>query len=80
VIVVVKGTGTRTVYLPADGVDMELLGGETFNIKDGDGTASSGNIAIHANGSTLDGQASGVLDTNYENRTVVYNGLEWNNI
>mgnify|MGYP001589018703 CR=1 FL=1 len=74
--VVVKGVGTRTVRLPADA---EM--GQVYWVKDGDGTASSGNIAISPlGGKLLDGQASGVLDTNYESRTVIYNGTQWSNI
>jgi hypothetical protein len=74
-VITVLGTGTRTIKLPASPAKSLK-----FDIKDGDGTASSGNIAIHGNGKNIDGQASGVLDTNYESRTVIYNGTQWNNI
>lgn len=73
--IVIRGTGTRTIKLPSSPTN-----GVKYDIKDGDGTASSGNIAINGNGKTIDGSISGVLDTNYESRTVIYNGTQWNNI
>ena len=75
-VIAVGGTGTRTIKLPAN--PSKSL---RYDIKDADGTASSGNIAILPLGSKLiDGAASGVLDTNYESRTVIYNGTQWSNI
>lgn len=73
--IIVMGTAWRLINLPAS-----PSAGQIYDIKDGDGTASSGTIVINGNGKTIDGATSGSLDTNYDARTVVYNGTQWNNI
>lgn len=73
-VVVVKGDGARTVQLPST----SFVAGTIFDIKDGDGTASSGNITVDGNGSNIDGSSTFALDVNYASYTFVYNGTEWN--
>lgn len=72
-VIIVKGSNTREVNLPS-GASLGLI----YDIKDGDGTASSGNITVDGNGATIDGEASFALDVNYASYTFVYNGTEWN--
>lgn len=73
-VIVVKGTGPRTVNLQP----LNLWPGCIFDIKDGDGTASSGNITVDGNGANIDGSSTFTLDINYASYTFVYNGTEWN--
>lgn len=73
-VIIVKGTGPRTVNLQAT----DLYPGYIVDIKDGDGTASSGNITVAGNGNNIDGTSSFALDVNYASYTFVYNGTEWN--
>ena len=51
--------------------------GDTYIIKDANGSAATNNITINGNGHNLDGFATFVLTTNYENITVIYNGSTW---
>jgi hypothetical protein len=59
-----------TITLPAGTL------GKAFIIKDSVGDSSTNNITIV--GSTIDGQASYVLKTDWSSIGVVYNGIEWN--
>lgn len=62
-----------TVNLPASPTS-----GDTYTIKDANGSAGQNNIAIMGNGNTIDGSTPGiVITTNYTNATVIYNGTTW---
>lgn len=51
--------------------------GDTFIIKDANGSAATHNITINGNGHNIDGSTTFVLSTNYENITVIYNSSTW---
>lgn len=72
-VIVVKGSDVRELSLPS-GTSLGLI----YDIKDGDGTASSGNITVQGNGANIDGESSFAIDTNYASYTFVFNGTEWN--
>lgn len=59
-----------TITLPA------AAEGKSFIIKDSVGDSSTNNITII--GSTIDGQASYVINNDWSSITLVYNGIEWN--
>lgn len=75
VLIINKGTGSATtVNLPASPAT-----GLTYVIKDGKGDAHTNNITIDpAGATTIDGEATFVLNGNYVAVSVVYNGTEWN--
>ena len=52
--------------------------GKVFIIKDSVGDATTNNIIIQTTGSTIDGQASYVLDSDWASIGLIYNGIEWN--
>lgn len=65
--------GTCTVNLPASPTI-----GDTYTIKDANGSAGSFNITINGNGTNIDGGlASIVVMTNFTQATFVYNGTTW---
>jgi hypothetical protein len=76
------GTGTMstggtvnalfTVNLPASPTS-----GDTYTVKDANGSAGQNNIAIIGNGNNIDGSAGIVITTNYTNATFIYNGTSW---
>lgn len=72
-VIVVKGSNARELSLPS-GTSLGLI----YDIKDGDGTASSGNITVQGNGANIDGASSFAIDVNYASYTFIYNGTEWN--
>lgn len=65
-------TSLFTVNLPASPAN-----GDTYTIKDANGSAGSNNILINGNGHNIDGSANLLVMTNYTNTTVVYNGTTW---
>jgi hypothetical protein len=74
IIVVNKTSGAATAAnLPSSPVT-----GTTFIIKDGKGDAGTNNITITPAAGTIDGAATHVMNSNYESKTVFYNGTEWN--
>ena len=64
--------GSTTITLPAGTL------GKTFIIKDAVGDANTNPITVVTTGSTIDGQASYILDTDWGSISLVYNGIEWN--
>lgn len=52
--------------------------GKVYVVKDCDGDASTNNITVTATGSTIDGAASAVINTNFGSLNFVFNGNEWN--
>lgn len=53
------------------------LVGETFDIKDGRGSAASHNIIVSGNGQMIDGTSNYIIAVNYECVTVCWDGGEW---
>lgn len=51
--------------------------GDTYNIKDANGSAAAFNITVQGNGNNIDVGATFVLTANYSSITVVYNGSKW---
>lgn len=51
--------------------------GKVYVVKDVSGQAFSSNITVVAPGSSIDGQPSYLLNTDYGSITLVYNGTEW---
>ena len=52
--------------------------GDTYTIKDGNGTAGFGNITINGNGVNIDGGfANIILMTSFTQATFIYNGSTW---
>lgn len=47
-------------------------------VKDGAGNAASYNITLDGNGKNIDGQATQILNVDYEALEIIYNGTEWN--
>jgi hypothetical protein len=74
IVIVNKGTGAATAAnLPATPAT-----GTRFIIKDGKGDAATNNITITPAAGTIDGAGTIVMNANYQSKTVVYNGTEWN--
>ena len=68
------------VNVPRSSIVLSSLGvcsGKVYIIKDVSGSALTNNITVTAPGSTIDGQASYILNTDYGSITLVYNGTEW---
>ncbi len=65
-------TGAASVVLPVSVI------GKVYIVKDCDGDAATNNITITATGTTIDGSANAVLNTNYGSMSLVFNGTEWN--
>lgn len=61
-----------TINLPAGPV-----AGDTYTIKDANGSASSFNITVQGNGSNIDAASSSVISSNYGVLRIVYNGSKW---
>ena len=51
--------------------------GKVYIIKDTSGQAFTSNITVSAPGTTIDGQPSYLLNTDYGSITLVFNGTEW---
>lgn len=76
------GTGTMstggavsslfTVNLPAAPAT-----GDTYTIKDSNGSAGNNNILINGNGKNIDGSATLLVMTNFTQVNLVYNGTSW---
>ena len=64
--------GPASIILPTSVV------GKVYVVKDCDGDANTNNITVTATGSTIDGAASAVINTNYGSLNFVFNGTEWN--
>jgi hypothetical protein len=64
--------GPASIILPTSVV------GKIYVVKDCDGDANTNNITVTATGSTIDGAASAVINTNYGSLNFVFNGTEWN--
>lgn len=64
--------GATTVTLPAGTL------GKIFIIKDSAGDALANPITVVATASTLDGEASYVINTPWGSIGLIYNGIEWN--
>ena len=63
--------GPATIRLPTSVV------GKVYVVKDCDGDAAINPITITAIGSTIDGSASAIINTNYGSLSFVFNGSEW---
>lgn len=61
-----------TVNLPTGPV-----AGDTYTIKDANGSAASFNITVQGNGANIDAASSSVISSNYGVLRVVYNGSKW---
>ena len=64
--------GTTTITLPAGTT------GKIFIIKDSQGDALANPITVVATASTLDGEASYIIDSPWGSIGLIYNGIEWN--
>ena len=64
--------GSATITLPAGTL------GKVFVVKDSVGDATTNPITIQATGSTIDGLATYVLDSDWASIGLIYNGIEWN--
>lgn len=66
-------TSLFTVNLPATPTT-----GDTYTIKDANGSAGANNIAIFGNGTNIDGGVTNiVISTNFTQANFVYNGTTW---
>jgi hypothetical protein len=63
---------TVTITLPVGVV------GKCYVVKDSVGDASTNPITVTTTGSTIDGEASYVLDSDWSSIGLIYNGIEWN--
>jgi hypothetical protein len=52
--------------------------GSEVVIKDGKGDAATNNITISPAAGNIDGAATLVMNVNYQSKTLVYNGTQWN--
>ena len=68
----VSTASPRTINLPASPVR-----GRKLIIMDGTGSAATNNITISGNGKNINGSASLVISTNYQAKTLIYNGTRW---
>lgn len=64
--------GSVTITLPAGTV------GKVYVVKDAVGDANTNPITVVTTGSSIDGQPSYVLDTDWGSISLIYNGIEWN--
>ncbi len=64
--------GSCTITLPVGTL------GKAFIIKDSVGDATTNNIVVQTTGSTIDGEATYVLDSDWASIGLIYNGIEWN--
>jgi hypothetical protein len=75
VVVKLATPGPAVVNLPASPST-----GQHFYIKDGSGNAETNNITITPASGTIDGAGTFIIDTNYADQHVHYNGTEWGNL
>jgi hypothetical protein len=74
VVIVNKSSGeATTVNLPGSPTT-----GTEFTIKDGKGDAGSNTITVTPAAGNIDGAATYPINVNYQSRTFVYNGTQWN--
>ncbi len=52
--------------------------GKVFIIKDSIGDATANPITVQGTGSTIDGESTYVLDSDWASIGLIYNGIEWN--
>jgi len=64
--------GGCTVTLPSGTT------GKVFIIKDSIGDATANPITVQGTGSTIDGEPTYVLDSDWASIGLIYNGIEWN--
>ena len=64
--------GTVTLTLPAGTL------GKVYVVKDSVGDANTNPITVVTTGSSIDGQPSYILDTDWGSISLIYNGIEWN--
>jgi hypothetical protein len=64
--------GSVTITLPAGTV------GKVYVVKDAVGDANTNPITVVTTGSTIDGQTSYILNTDWGSISLIYNGIEWN--
>lgn len=64
--------GAVTITLPAGTL------GKVYVIKDAVGDANTNPITVVTTGSSIDGQSSYVLNTDWGSISLIYNGIEWN--
>jgi hypothetical protein len=65
-------TGPTHIYLPGSPKQ-----GDSIEVKDGKGDASSNPILVHGNGSTVDGSEMYLLNLNWQEMGVWFDGQEW---
>lgn len=74
IVGVTNNSAARTITMPNSG----LVSGQIFTIKDAAGTAASANnITISGNGSTIDGSATYLINTNYGSVSMVFDGTNF---
>jgi hypothetical protein len=74
IIGVTDNSSARTITMP----NTNLVAGQVWNIKDEAGTAqSSHNITISGNGVNIDGASTFVINTNYGEAEIYYNGVKF---
>lgn len=61
-----------TVNLPAS-----PTAGDTYTVKDANGSAGTFNITVSGNGNNIDGSSSIIISTNYTEARFTYNGTTW---
>lgn len=64
--------GAVAIILPAGTL------GKVYVVKDAVGDANANPITITATASTIDGQATYILNTDWGSISLIYNGIEWN--
>ena len=64
--------GAVTITLPAGTL------GKVYVVKDAVGDANANPITVTTTGSTIDGQANYVMNTDWGSISLIYNGIEWN--
>ena len=69
----VDTSSARTINLPASPTT-----GRKIVVMDGTGTASSFNITIQGNGHNINASSSLTINTNFQAKTLIYNGTIWN--
>lgn len=74
IVIVNKTVGAATITnLPP-----EPATGVQYTIKDGKGDAATNNITLTPAAGNIDGSGTYVMNVNYKNTSIVYNGTQWN--
>lgn len=71
-LILVDTTSARTIVPRASPAT-----GQKHIIKDSVGSAGTNNITVTPSGKNIEGQASFIMNINYQSITIVYNGTEW---